>query len=86
MARNVSDMIIARLVDWGVQHIYGYPGDDIIWIIDLDDGGQTWCVPSRYVRAPANITQGRTATPSAAPTHANSGEPCDACRAQEEFR
>lgn len=64
----------------------GHLDDDIIWIIDLDDGGQTWCVPNRYVRAPANITQGRTAAPSAAPTHANSGEPCDACRAQEEFR
>lgn len=29
MARTVSDHMIDRLVDWGVQRIYGYPGDGI---------------------------------------------------------
>lgn len=38
----------------------GHRDDDIVWIIDLDEGGQTWCVPNRYVRAPRNITWGRT--------------------------
>ncbi len=37
----------------------GHRDDDIVWIIDLDDNGQTWCVPNRYVRAPRNITYGR---------------------------
>ena len=37
----------------------GHRYDDIIWIIDMDETGQTWCVPNRYVRAPANITYGR---------------------------
>ena len=37
----------------------GHRDDDIIWIIDMDETGQTWCVPNRYVRAPANITYGR---------------------------
>jgi hypothetical protein len=39
----------------------GHRDDDIVWIIDLDESGQTWCVPNRYVRAPTNITWGRTA-------------------------
>src|SRR5271170_132553 len=37
----------------------GHRDDDIIWIIDMDETGQTWCVPNRYVRAPVNITYGR---------------------------
>ena len=37
----------------------GHLDDDLIWIIDLDENGQTWCVPNRFVRAPANITAGR---------------------------
>jgi len=37
----------------------GHRDDDIVWIIDMDETGQTWCVPNRYVRAPANITYGR---------------------------
>jgi hypothetical protein len=41
----------------------GHRDDDIIWIIDLDENGQTWCVPNRYVRAPRNITYGRTIEP-----------------------
>ena len=30
----------------------GHRDDDIVWIIDLDENGQTWCVPNRYVRVP----------------------------------
>ena len=37
----------------------GHHDDDVIWIIDLNETGQTWCVPNRFVRAPANITYGR---------------------------
>lgn len=29
MTDNVSDFLLQRLVDWGVQRIYGYPGDGI---------------------------------------------------------
>jgi hypothetical protein len=41
----------------------GHRDDDIVWIIDLDENGQTWCVPNRYVRAPRNITYGRKSEP-----------------------
>jgi hypothetical protein len=41
----------------------GHHDDDIIWIIDLDENGQTWCVPNRFVRAPRNITYGRKCDP-----------------------
>src|SRR5271156_1605610 len=37
----------------------GHRDDDIVWIIDMDETGQTWCVPNRFVRAPRNITYGR---------------------------
>ncbi|HET6246384.1 MAG TPA: hypothetical protein VFE47_01700 [Tepidisphaeraceae bacterium] len=50
----------------------GHRDDDIVWIIDMDANGQTWCVPNRYVRAPANITYGRRAeTHAPAPTNGN---------------
>jgi hypothetical protein len=39
----------------------GHRDDDMIWIIDLDENGQIWCVPNKFVRAPANITFGRKA-------------------------
>ena len=29
MARDVSDFIIDRMLEWGIQRIYGYPGDGI---------------------------------------------------------
>ncbi len=29
MAKTVSDQLIARLVEWGVRRVYGYPGDGI---------------------------------------------------------
>lgn len=33
MARTVSDFFVERLQDWGVERIYGYPGDGINGII-----------------------------------------------------
>jgi hypothetical protein len=42
----------------------GHRDDDMVWIIDLDENGQTWCVPNRYVRAPLNITYGRKKDPT----------------------
>jgi pyruvate dehydrogenase (quinone) len=33
MARTVSDSLIERLRAWGVQRIYGYPGDGINGIL-----------------------------------------------------
>ena len=29
MSKTVSDFIVHRLHDWGVRHIFGYPGDGI---------------------------------------------------------
>src|SRR5438477_6063024 len=29
MAQTVSDFIVARLTEWGINRIYGYPGDGI---------------------------------------------------------
>lgn len=29
MSETVSDFIVRRLHDWGVRHIFGYPGDGI---------------------------------------------------------
>src|SRR6478672_10014290 len=29
MAETVSDFLVQRLTDWGIQRIYGYPGDGI---------------------------------------------------------
>lgn len=29
MARDVSDFIIDRMIEWGIHRIYGYPGDGI---------------------------------------------------------
>jgi hypothetical protein len=47
----------------------GHRDDDIIWIIDMDENGQTWCVPNRFVRAPRNITYGRTIDPIQRPAN-----------------
>src|SRR5215213_3567657 len=33
MAQNVSSFILGRLHDWGVERIYGYPGDGINGLI-----------------------------------------------------
>ena len=37
MAENVADFLIARLHEWGVRRIYGYPGDGINGIIGALD-------------------------------------------------
>ena len=29
MAKQVSDFLLARLREWGIHRIYGYPGDGI---------------------------------------------------------
>ncbi|WP_268761512.1 thiamine pyrophosphate-binding protein, partial [Frankia sp. AvcI1] len=29
MSQTVGDFILARLRDWGVEHVFGYPGDGI---------------------------------------------------------
>jgi hypothetical protein len=66
----------------------GHRDDDIVWIIDLDENGQTWCVPNRFVRAPRNITYGRNSDVGAAnkaPGHGDgngglNGHPRDAAR------
>src|SRR4051812_24045523 len=42
MGKNVSDHIVERLSEWGVQHVFGYPGDGINGILgafNRDDRG-----------------------------------------------
>jgi hypothetical protein len=48
-------------VGYGLAHflVLGAVDDDLLWVVDMDDDGTTWCVPNRYVRAPWNITIGR---------------------------
>src|SRR3569832_1546982 len=42
MAKTVSDFVLARLGQWGVRRLFGYPGDGIIGLLSargrLDDG------------------------------------------------
>jgi hypothetical protein len=40
--------------------IEAHRDENLIWVIDFNDGGQTWCVPNQFVRAPKNISYGRT--------------------------
>jgi hypothetical protein len=40
--------------------IEGSRDDDMVWVIDFCETGEIWCVPNKYVRAPRNITYGRT--------------------------
>jgi len=58
---------VANLVD------AGHRDDDIVWIIDMDSTGQTWCVPNRFVRAPRNITYGRKMDPIHTPAPSTNG-------------
>jgi pyruvate dehydrogenase (quinone) len=37
MSQTVGDQLIERLAEWGIQRIYGYPGDGIIGIIGALD-------------------------------------------------
>ena len=40
MPETVSDFLVQRLKDWGVQHLYGYSGDGINGILGaLDRAG-----------------------------------------------
>src|SRR5690349_14092648 len=40
MAETVSDYLISRLREWGVRHLFGYPGDGINGILGaLDRAG-----------------------------------------------
>ena len=32
MAKQVSDLIVERLIEWGVDTIFGFPGDGSRWI------------------------------------------------------
>jgi thiamine pyrophosphate-dependent acetolactate synthase large subunit-like protein len=34
MAQNMSDILVDRLIDWGVSTIFGLPGDGINGIIE----------------------------------------------------
>lgn len=34
MAKTVADMLIERLIDWGVEHIFGFPGDGVNGIFE----------------------------------------------------
>ena len=34
MAKTVADMLVERLVEWGVNTIFGYPGDGINGIFE----------------------------------------------------
>ena len=29
MSTTVADRLLARLTEWGVEHVFGYPGDGI---------------------------------------------------------
>jgi pyruvate dehydrogenase (quinone) len=42
MSKTVSDQILERLAEWGVTHVFGYPGDGINGIMgafNRDDHG-----------------------------------------------
>ena len=34
MAKNVSDILVERLIDWGVDTIFGFPGDGVNGIFE----------------------------------------------------
>jgi pyruvate dehydrogenase (quinone) len=34
MAKTVADMLVERLIDWGVDTIFGFPGDGINGIFE----------------------------------------------------
>src|SRR5690349_14434329 len=34
MAETASDMLVKRLLDWGVKRVYGYPGDGIDGVME----------------------------------------------------
>src|ERR1041384_5652774 len=34
MSKTVADLLVERLIDWGVQHIFGFPGDSVNGIFE----------------------------------------------------
>ncbi len=34
MSRTVADLLVERLIDWGVEHIFGFPGDGVNGIFE----------------------------------------------------
>ncbi len=34
MSKTVADLLVERLIDWGVQHIFGFPGDGVNGIFE----------------------------------------------------
>ncbi len=64
----------------------GHRDDDIVWIIDFDEHGQTWCVPNRFVRAPVNITYGRKGEASCRPSASDPADDPLSLRARQTER
>ena len=61
MANTVSDALIDRLQIWGVDRIYGYPGDGINGImgaLDRADEGAIAFIQSRHEEAAAFMACG----------------------------
>ena len=48
MSKNVSDQILERLAEWGVTHVFGYPGDGINGIMGAFNRDDHGC---RFVQA-----------------------------------
>src|SRR5215210_260418 len=50
MAQTVSDAIVARLAEWGVTRVYGYPGDGINGVMGAlrRSGGSVELVQPRH--------------------------------------
>ncbi len=48
MSKNVSDQILERLAEWGVAHVFGYPGDGINGIMGAFNRDDHGC---RFVQA-----------------------------------
>ncbi len=36
MSNTVAEFVFERLQEWGVNRIYGFPGDGIQWIVHCD--------------------------------------------------
>ena len=48
MSRTVGDQIVTRLAQWGVTHVFGYPGDAINGLMGALNRGDHGC---RFVQA-----------------------------------
>src|SRR5947207_15395586 len=60
MSRTTSDVLVERLIDWGVQVVFGLPGDGINGIMEALRTGQerTSFVPVRHEEAAAFMACG----------------------------